>query len=135
MATTKATAEVQAYGLPFEMKVNGSFVYTAGYDGLLKRFDQNLFMLDTYEKSLGYANLQGFENDYVFASYCNIFEDLKIRIIRWHHITGVAEEFPDPVSTLLDSVRASKDYYFAVSHGKQSFQYTKIHKLNLIIVR
>lgn len=135
MATKRVATEVQAHGLSFELKVNGSFVYTAGFDGLVKRFDQNLFLLNTYEESLGYAYLQGFENDYVFASYYNIYEDLKVRHVKWHHVTGVAEEFPVPMGTLLDPIRASKDYYFTVSHGKQGFEYTQIHKSNLTVVR
>ncbi|KAI3655387.1 hypothetical protein MP638_001839, partial [Amoeboaphelidium occidentale] len=135
MATKKIEMEFDAHDNYCNVQVNGSFVYTASYDGLVKKFDLFGNLLNTYEISLGYANILAFEDDYIFVRYYNIDFDRKIRIVRWNHITGVPEEFPVPMNTILDPASASKDYYFAVSLGPLGFEYVQVFKANLSMVR
>ncbi|KAI3655967.1 hypothetical protein MP638_003457, partial [Amoeboaphelidium occidentale] len=135
MATKRIETEFDAHDNYCNVQVNGSFVYTASFDGLVKKFDLFGNLLNTYEISLGYASILACEGEYLFAYYYNIDVDRKVRIVRWNHITGIPEEFPFPVNTILDPRSASRDYYFAVSLGPLGFQYAQFFKSNLSVVR
>ncbi|KAI3659953.1 hypothetical protein MP638_004980, partial [Amoeboaphelidium occidentale] len=120
MATKRIETEFDAHDNYCFLLVNGSFLYTAGYDGLVKKFDLFGTLLNTLELSLGYAYIVAVEGEYLFISYYNIDVDRKVRLVRWNHITGIPEEFPLFMGTILDPVSASKDYYYVNS----SFVYT-----------
>ncbi|KAI3655802.1 hypothetical protein MP638_005870, partial [Amoeboaphelidium occidentale] len=135
MATKKIETEFDAHDFYCSVQVNSSFVYTASIDGLVKKFDLFGNLLNTYELSLGYAYIGPVEGEYFFVRYYNIEFDRKIRIVRWNHITGIPEEFPVPMSTILDPRSASRDYYFAVSVGPLSLGYVQFFKSNLSVVR
>ncbi|KAI3655785.1 hypothetical protein MP638_003108, partial [Amoeboaphelidium occidentale] len=135
MATKKIETEFDAHDFYCSVQVNSSFVYTASIDGLVKKFDLFGNLLNTYELSLGYPHLAAFEDDYIFVRYYNIDVDQKIYIVRWNHITGIPEEFPVPMNTILDPRSASRDYYFAVSLGPLGFEYAQFFKSNLSVVR
>ncbi|KAI3660390.1 hypothetical protein MP638_005404, partial [Amoeboaphelidium occidentale] len=91
MATKRIEMEFDAHDSYCNVQVNGSFVYTAGFDGLVKKFDLFGNLLKTYEITLGYANILACEGEYLFVNYYNIDVDRKIRIVRWNHITGIPE--------------------------------------------
>ncbi|KAI3655677.1 hypothetical protein MP638_002005, partial [Amoeboaphelidium occidentale] len=105
------------------------------FDGLVKKFDLFGTLLRTFEISLGYAYIVAVEGEYLFISYYNIEFDRKVRLVRWNHITGIPEEFPVPMNTILDPRSASRDYYFAVSLGQLGFEYAQFFKSNLSVVR
>ncbi|KAI3659730.1 hypothetical protein MP638_005204, partial [Amoeboaphelidium occidentale] len=135
MATKKIETEFDAHDNYCYLLVNGSLLYTASFDGLVKKFDLFGNLLNTFELTLGYANILACEGEYLFVNYYNIDVDRKVRIVRWNHITGIPEEFPVPMSTILDPKSASRDYYFAVSLGPLGFEYAQFFKSNLSVVR
>ncbi|KAI3656956.1 hypothetical protein MP638_004215, partial [Amoeboaphelidium occidentale] len=135
MATKRIETEFDAHDNYCYLLVNGSLLYTARFDGLVKKFDLFGNLLNTYEISLGYANILACEGEYLFVNYYNIDVDRKIRIVRWNHITGIPEEFPVPMNTILDPRSASRDYYFAVSLGPLGCEYAQFFKSNLSVVR
>ncbi|KAI3655590.1 hypothetical protein MP638_002298, partial [Amoeboaphelidium occidentale] len=135
MATKKIETEFDAHDNYCYLLVNGSLLYTASFDGLVKKFDLFGNLLNTFELTLGYANILACEGEYLFVNYYNIDVDRKVRIVRWNHITGIPEDFPVPMSTILDPKNASRDYYFAVSLGPLGFEYAQFFKSNLSVVR
>ncbi|KAI3655662.1 hypothetical protein MP638_003673, partial [Amoeboaphelidium occidentale] len=135
MATKKIETEFDAHDNYCYLLVNGSLLYTASFDGLVKKFDLFGNLLNTYELSLGYAYILACEGEYLFVNYYNIDVDRKVRIVRWNHITGIPEEFPVPMITILDPRSTSRDYYFAVSLGPLGFEYAQFFKSNLSVVR
>jgi WD40 repeat protein len=135
MMTAKIEIEFVAHGGYSFLLLNGTYLYTAGYDGLVNKFDLFGNLLNTFEITLGYANILACEGEHIFVNYYNIELDRKVRIVRWNHITGIPEEFPVPMSTILDPASASRDYYFAVSLGPLGFGYAQFFKSNLSLVR
>ncbi|KAI3659305.1 hypothetical protein MP638_003521, partial [Amoeboaphelidium occidentale] len=135
MATKRIETEFDAHDNYCNVLVNGSLLYTASFDGLVKKFDLFGNLLRTYEVALGYANLAAFEGDYLFVYYYNIEFDRKVRIVRWNHITGIPEEFPVPVSYILDPVRASKDSYICFGLGSLGLNFIQLSKSDLSIIR
>ncbi|KAI3655594.1 hypothetical protein MP638_005770, partial [Amoeboaphelidium occidentale] len=81
MATKRIEMEFDAHDNYCNVQVNSSFVYTASVDGLVKKFDLFGNLLNTYEISLGYANVLACEGEYLFVNYYNIEFDRKIRIV------------------------------------------------------
>jgi len=135
MATKRIETEFDAHDNYCYLLVNGSLLYTGSTDGLVKKFDLFGNLLNTFELTLGYANILAFEGEYLFVNYYNIDVDRKVRIVRWNHITGIPEEFPVPMSNILDPASVSRDYYFAVSLGPLGFGYAQFFKSNLSLVR
>ncbi|KAI3655698.1 hypothetical protein MP638_000959, partial [Amoeboaphelidium occidentale] len=135
LLTDRIEAQFPAHSQRCGLRLNGSFVYTASFDGLVKRFDAFGTPLATYEESLGYAGIVGFEKQFMFASYYNIAFDRKRRIKRWNIETGLGEEFPLPIANLLDPTKASKDYYFATTYNEVGVEYIQVFKNNMSLAR
>jgi hypothetical protein len=135
LLTDRIEAQFPAHNQRCGLRLNGSFVYTASFDGLVKRFDSFGNLLAIYEESLGYAYVIGFENQYMFARYYNIVFDRKQRIKRWNIETGLGEEFPLPITNLLDPAKASKDYYFATTYSEVGVNYIQVFKNNMSLAR
>ncbi|KAI3655701.1 hypothetical protein MP638_002575, partial [Amoeboaphelidium occidentale] len=135
LMTDRIESQFPAHSQSCGLRLNGSFVYTVGFDGLAKRFDAFGTPLATYEVSLGYAYILGFENEYLFISYYNIEFDRKFRIVRWNTVTGLSEEFPLAITNLLNPAIASKDYYFATTFNEEGLEFAQIFKSNLTIAR
>ncbi|KAI3656330.1 hypothetical protein MP638_001374 [Amoeboaphelidium occidentale] len=135
LLTDRIEVQFPAHNQRCELTLNGSFVYTCSFDEAIKRFDPFGNLLATYEVSLGYANVIGFENHFMFARYYNIVFDRKYRIVRWNIETGLGEEFPLPMTDLLDPAKASKDYYFATTHSQVGVDYIQVFKNNMSLAR
>ncbi|KAI3657375.1 hypothetical protein MP638_006541, partial [Amoeboaphelidium occidentale] len=135
LMTDRIEAQFPAHSQSCGLRLNGSFVYTAGFDGLAKRFDAFGTPLATYEVSLGYAYILGFENEYLFISYYNIEFDRKFRIVRWNTVTGLSEEFPLAITNLLNPAIASKDFYFGLTYAGSSLDYIQVFKSNLSLAK
>ncbi|KAI3660487.1 hypothetical protein MP638_004316, partial [Amoeboaphelidium occidentale] len=135
LMTDRIEAQFQAHPQTCYIYLNDSFVYTSSFDGLVKRFGSFGTPLATYELSLGYAYILGFENEFIFALYYNINVDLRNYIVRWNAVTGIGEEFPLQISNMLSPPVASKDYYFATTSNEAGVAYAQIFKNNLTIAR
>lgn len=131
MATGSVMSEFSVALFTCNARVNGSMVYTASPDGLIKRFDLSGNLLSTYDAALGYATILGFDHEFLFTSHYSINGDGKTQTIRWNHLTGESEQFPVPTRCLSGPISDLKEYYFCFDEVVSGLQYIRVFKSNL----